>query len=141
MTHRDPLEVVGSACSLINEVRKMLSDTVDLDAIGTSMMEMFEIMIARSEKFRAEHGPDAIYDVLYTDLMRDPIGAMKGLYDHFGERWTAAVESGMRAHLDANPKGRHGKHTYDIGEFGITKAQVRERFADYCNKYEIPLRD
>ncbi|MGE4341289.1 MAG: sulfotransferase [Pigmentiphaga sp.] len=141
MTHRDPLEVVGSACSLIKEVRKLLSDHVDLEAIGASMMEMFEIMIARSEKFRAERGQDAIYDVLYSDLMRDPIGTMKALYSHFGEPWTEAAESGMRVHLEANPKGRHGKHTYDIGEFGITEAQVRERFADYCRKYAIATRN
>ena len=34
MTHRDPVEVVGSACSLLKAVRPIYSDHVDLQAIG-----------------------------------------------------------------------------------------------------------
>lgn len=34
MTHRDPVEVVGSTCSLIRHVRPNFSDVVDLRAIA-----------------------------------------------------------------------------------------------------------
>ena len=36
MTHRDPVDVVGSACSLLKAVRPMFSDNVDLKAIGNA---------------------------------------------------------------------------------------------------------
>jgi hypothetical protein len=141
MTHRDPLDVVGSACSLIKHVRALHSDTVDLEYIGWSMVDIFEQMITRSETYRESHGQDSIYDLQYADQIRDPIGEMQKLYRHFDEPWTQAAEEGMKTHLTANPKGRFGKHDYTIEEFGLSKGLIRDRFGAYCEKYKIPLRD
>jgi hypothetical protein len=139
MNHRDPADVVGSACSLIKQVRIMLSDTVDAVSIGASMTDTFEKMIERSLAFREKHGWDSIYDLQYTDQMRDPICAMKKLYARFDEPWTQAAESGMRAHLTANPKGRHGTHDYSLEEFGLSREQVHARFGDYIRRFNIPV--
>jgi hypothetical protein len=73
--------------------------------------------------------------------MRDPIGEMKKLYRRFGEPWTVAAESAMRAHLDANPKGRHGAHDYSLAEYGLSRDQVHARFAQYIRIFSIPVRD
>jgi len=56
MTHRDPVEVVGSACSLLRHVRPMFSDQVDLREIAAQMIETFDLMIARQNAFRDKHG-------------------------------------------------------------------------------------
>ena len=56
MTHRDPAEVVGSACSLIRLVRPMFSDSVDLRQIADQMIDTFDHMIARQNAFRDRHG-------------------------------------------------------------------------------------
>jgi len=137
MTHRDPVEVVASACSLIRLVRPMFSDTVDLPEIASQILETFDLMIARQDAFREKHGEDAIYDIHYRDLMRDPIGQMRSLYARFDEPFTAEAEAAMTALLAANPKGRFGKHDYDLSEFGLTAAGVREHFAEYCARFGI----
>jgi hypothetical protein len=141
MTHRDPADVVGSACSLLKVVRRMFSDDVDLHAIGANLMETFELMIARSNAFRASHGEDAIYDIQYADVMRDPLGTVHGIYDRFGEPLTPEAESAMNAYLAANPKGKHGRHEYDLAEYGLTRKGVRAAFGDYIERFRIPLRD
>ena len=141
MTHRDPAEVVGSACSLIKYVRQMFSDDVDLAGIGTSFMDTFEIMIARADAFKARRGSDAIYDVQYADTMRDPMAVVRGIYQHFDEPLTAEAEAAMLAYLAANPKGKHGSHSYDLAEYGLSKQAVRERFKDYIESYNIPVKD
>jgi len=46
MTHRDPVEVVGSCCSLIKHVRMMFSEDIDKRYIGESMMLDFGLIIA-----------------------------------------------------------------------------------------------
>ena len=137
MTHRDPAEVVGSACSLIRHVRAMFSDHVDLRQIAVEMIDTFDQMIARQQAFRAKHGQGAIYDLDYRALTADPLGEMKKLYRHFDEPLALQAEAAMTAYLAANAQGKHGKHTYSLEEFGLTEAGVREHFAAYCHDYDI----
>ncbi len=140
MTHRDPAEVVGSCCSLIQYVRKMYSDQVDLKAIGETFMDTFQIMIDRADAFTAKHGADAIHHIQYVDNMRDPIGTVQGIYARFGEEFTAEAEAAMEGYIAANPKGKHGTHSYDLAEYGLSVGGVRERFAGYIERYGIPVR-
>jgi hypothetical protein len=140
MTHRDPVDVVGSACSLIKHVRFMYSDHVDLHAIGASMVDTFDKMIERALAYKARHGVQSIYDLQYAALMRDPVGEIRKLYRHFGEPFSAAAEQAMVAYLANNPQGKHGRHEYSLEEYGLTKAQVRSHFSDYCRQFGIPCR-
>jgi hypothetical protein len=137
MTHRDPVEVVGSACSLIRHVRPMFSDKVDLPGIAAQMIDTFDHMIARQNEFRDRHGEHAIHDIRYADLMKDPLGAMRKLYARFDEPFTAAAEDGMTRLLTEAPQGKHGKHSYSLEEFGLTAAGIRAHFKDYTDRYNI----
>jgi hypothetical protein len=137
MTHRDPAEVVGSICSLIKYVRAIYSDNVDLKGIGETFMETFEIMIARANAFKAEHGAEAIHDVQYAETMSDPIGVVKRIYERFGDEYTPAAAAAMEAYMAANQKGKHGKHSYDLAEYGLSKDAVHERFKGYIEDYDI----
>jgi hypothetical protein len=137
MTHRDPAEVVGSACSLIRLVRPMFSDSIDLRQIAAQMMATFDLMIARQNAFRERHGARSIYDISYAALMRDPIGELRRLYARFEEPLTAEAEAAMTRLLQANPQGKHGKHRYSLEEFGLTVAGVRHHFRDYCERFGI----
>jgi hypothetical protein len=141
MTHRDPAEVLGSACSLMKAVRQMYSDDVDLKSIGESYSEIFEIMIARADAYKAKHGQDSILDVQYADTMRDPMGVVRGIYRHFDEPLSDEAEAAMLAYLAANPKGKHGSHSYDLAEYGLSKEGVHERFKDYIERYRIPVKN
>lgn len=137
MTHRDPAEVVGSACSLIRLVRPMFSDSVDLRQIAEQMIATFDLMIARQGAFRERHGAGSIYDIRYPGLMRDPSGEMRRLYAHFEEPLTASAAAAMTRLLQANPQGKHGKHQYSLEEFGLTAAGVRHHFRDYCERFGL----
>ena len=139
MTHRDPVEVVGSACSLIRLVRPMFSDSVDLGRIAEQMIATFDLMIARQNAFRDRHGEQSIYDIQYAELVRDPIGQMRKVYEHFDEPLTPEAQSSMTRLLNSSPQGKHGKHEYSLAEFGLTAAGVRQHFHDYCIRFKIPL--
>ncbi len=141
MTHRDPAEVVGSACSLIKYVRAIYSDEVDLKGIGETFADTFEVMIARANAFKAKQGAGAIYDVQYADTVRDPMAVVRGIYEHFDIDFTPEIEAAMQGYLAANPKGKHGSHSYDLSEFGLSKESVHERFKDYIERFDIPVKD
>jgi hypothetical protein len=82
-------------------------------------------MIERQDAFRAQRGKDAIFDILYAEQMRDPIGQIERLYARFGEPFTPAARAAMEPMLAANPKGRHGRHEYALEDYGLTRAGAR----------------
>jgi hypothetical protein len=140
MTHRDPVEVVGSACSLLKAVRPMFSDGIDFKDIGVTMLDTFDKMIERTLAYKQKHGWDSIYDMQYADVMRDPIGEVKKVYKHFNEPVTAAAETAMNAFMQNNPQGKHGKHTYQLEDYGLTKEQIRSHYKDYVERFKIPTK-
>ena len=140
MTHRDPVEVVASACSLLKAVRPMFSDEVDPVAIGECLLETFDLMIERTLAFKEKYGWDSIYDMQYADVMRDPVGEVRKIYAHFDEPFTAAAGSAMETYMAENPKGKHGRHTYSLEDYGLSREQIRERYRDYCERFGVPVR-
>lgn len=137
MTHRDPAEVVASACSLVRAVQDMFSDQIDPLEVAAGQIETFDLMIARQDAYRAKHGQDSIHDIDYKALVRDPLDEMRKLYAHFGEPLTPEAESAMQTFLAANPKGKHGKHEYSLADFGLTREGVREHFRDYIERFGL----
>lgn len=145
MTHRDPAEVVGSACSLIATVRKLTAERIDPIRIGQDQMELFDLMIERADAFQdrhvsRQHGPDAIHHIHYADVMRDPVGTMRGIYERFDETFTPEAEAAMRAWLAGNRQGKHGKHDYALEEYGLTRQGVLDHYAGYIERYRIPVK-
>lgn len=140
MTHRDPADVVASACSLVFAVRKMFSDDVDPVACGKAQLRTFDAMIARVTAFEEKHGADAIHHIQYNALVADPIGEMRQAYARFGTPFTEQTRAAMQAVLDENPQGKHGKHRYSLEDYGLTRDEVYDRFGDYIARYDIPVR-
>lgn len=138
MTHRDPVEVVGSACGLLRIVRPMYSDKVDKSQIAQVLLDTFDLMIERQNAFRAKHGEQSIYDIQYLEQLRDPVGTMRKLYKHFDEPFTPVAEARMTSLMSDNPKDKHGKHVYSLEEFGLTAGGVRKRYGEYIEKFKIP---
>ncbi len=46
----------------------------------------------------------------------------------------------MKAYLADNPKGKHGKHEYDLAEYGLTREGVRRQFRGYVERFKIPTK-
>lgn len=65
---------------------------------------------------------------------------MQKLYANFGETLTETGQQSMQAMLDANPQGKHGKHDYHLEDYGLTRASVYDHFADYIERFQIPIK-
>jgi hypothetical protein len=137
MTHRDPVDVVASYCSLVKTFRGLYSDDIDLKNIADTTLDIFDRMARGALAHKQVHGAASIYDLHYGALMQNPIGEMKKLYRHFDEPWTEAAEENMKKFLAKNPQGRHGRHAYSLEEFGLSPEIVRARLADYCRQFNV----
>ncbi|MDM7929381.1 sulfotransferase family protein [Blastomonas fulva] len=140
MTHRDPADVVASACSLVYAVRKLYSEDVDPIAVAEVSLETFGAMIDRTLAYEAKHGAGSIHHIQYKELTADPIGEMHKLYAHFGDALTDDAVAAMQNMLDSNPQGKHGKHAYALEDYGLTRDKVYSHFADYIERFAIPVK-
>lgn len=132
-THRDPVQTVPSFCSMIAHGRGVFSDRVDPREIGAQWLARQSRMVHRAMELRRDlPGVDrAVLDVSYQDLVADPEGTLRRIYDFTAEPWTAEVQAATRACLRANRQHRHGRHRYCLDDFGLNRAGVLRAFAPY----------
>jgi hypothetical protein len=138
LLHRDPVELCGSVCSLIRTLTSTFSDADHGAYIARHWVAMLEEMIRRIEAFRARHPEVRVLDVAYGELVRDPVGTVERIYAAWGDTLSPVAREAIAAYAAAHPKGAKGEHRYDVAEFGLDAAELRERFAGYVARHAIP---
>lgn len=138
-THRDPVQLVPSFCSLMAQVRGVVSDEFTPQEIGAEAMRLMDQMLRRSDEALSTVDPGRVVNVHYTDLVRQPIETVRSIYDQLGLNYTDAFEGRMRRWISDNPKNKHGVHKYSLEQFSLSAGQVREVFSDYVRRHEIPI--
>ena len=129
VTHRDPVPVIGSLCSLVRSLSGTFTDA-DHDAyIAAHWVEVAETIVQRTADARARHADAAFLDVDYEDLLRAPLDVVAAIYAFDDMELTDDVVARMRAYLADNTQGRFGRHTYSLDEFGLHPDEIRERLA------------
>jgi Sulfotransferase family len=135
LTHRDPVETIGSSCGLINSFRERFHAGTPAE-LTDDLLEILAEYAYRPIRYRESHDC-AWFDIHYRDLTSDAIRVIGGLYEFYGDELTPEAERRMRDHAAANPQGRHGRHTYGLADFGLTERRVRDAFAEYSAYYGI----
>jgi hypothetical protein len=133
--HRDPVTVMASISRLIEVIRSVSFDHQDRAALGEELLHLWHDGQARMMAVRQERPDLPIHDMRYLDLAADPVGAVRGVYDFAGIDFTPETESGVRGWLAANPADKHGRHTYALEDYGLTKERVQSVYADYIDTY------
>ena len=136
-SHRDPVKVLGSVCSLIHYTRSWSSDRDDSVELGAEELDRWWVAIQRAMDFRERMGDDRFADVAFAELQHDPLAALeKGLARiglPFDDRSRASVTEWAGSH----EPGSHGTHSYELSDFGLEPDQIRERFAPYYAAFDI----
>jgi hypothetical protein len=138
-THRDPLPVMASVASILFATAWVRSDAVSPQAVlGWFTGETCAHLLANATRVRDAGRESHFADVVYADLVRDPIATIARLYERFELAFTADAEARMRAYIAARPKGRHGAHRYEFENTGFDRAVERSRFTAYQQRYGVP---
>ena len=130
VTHRDPVPVIGSLCSLVRSLSGTFSDVDHRAYIAAHWVEVAETIVARTADARARHPEAAFVDVDYERLVAAPLVVIRAIYTFDEMELTPGVEARMQAYLADNTQGKHGRHAYDLAEFGLHSDEIRERFPD-----------
>jgi hypothetical protein len=140
-THRDPAKTIPSLASLVYTVRGIVTDSVDPKKIGGEQQQWWANALDHAMQVRASHADKAgqFMDIQFEEVTADPVAALRRAYDRFQMPWSSEAEDRMRAFLADNPQGKHGAHRYTLEDFGLELGAIRERFAAYCRRYDVPL--
>ena len=60
------------------------------------------------------------------------------LYDALGLDATPGAFDAMSALVAERPQGSLGVHRYDLASYGLVEDELRERFAGYVDRYDVP---
>ena len=85
-----------------------------------------------------DRDPDRFIDVRFDDFAADNMAAIRQIYSHFSLPLSDEAQATMSAHARSNPRGKHGAHQYDLEKYGLTIERVKERFAAYIERFDLP---
>ncbi len=140
ITHRDPLQVLGSLANLMASLRWTRSDRVDYGALVGAMAFGHAFLAERVMVERDGGGlpEDQILDVRYCDLVADPVGTVRRIGEWQGAPLGAEAEAAIGGWIARRPKDRHGAHDYSFADTGLDLATERARHAEYQRRYAVP---
>lgn len=145
-THREPAKMVASLANMIRALRRAqypdCSELHEPKAIARSVLDHFGAALERGVASRKDPAVEARFvDVAYRDVVADPIGSVRRIYEQFGLPWSSAYEDRLRAHVGAQRSSGHGKHAYDPAEFGVAELALAEQFPEYRSRFAALLED
>jgi hypothetical protein len=138
-THRDPGKFMASLVSILSALRFMRSDSVDVASLASIMEMTYQMFLDGAIRERDEGliPNDRIVDSHFVDLMADPVGSLRTIYEELELEWPAGHDGVVTAYLRNKPKDKHGAHTYSLEDVGLDPESVRHSFASYVAHYGI----
>jgi hypothetical protein len=140
LMHRDPLRVIGSLSDLMATLHYMHSDHVDHAVLVEFMAMGMELQMdpVTAERDAGTVPDDQIADVLYKDLVADPLGIIERLYASWDLPVTPDFRKALDAYLEARHAGRTSGHDYSFADTGLDLATHRGLVAPYQERYGVP---
>ncbi len=135
-THRDPKKIIPSISNLEYVFQCMVSYDIDKTFIGGMAIDHLAKIMEAAFKAREKNNFN-IVDILYEDLVANPIQIIEKVYHALGETLTTEMREQISAYLAANPKNKYGKHKYSIWEIGLEAKMFYDRFDFYYDRFNF----
>ena len=136
-THRTPVDSMASVSSLVTILRSAFSDAVDPFIVSREAIDYWSETM---EKFLCERDRMAnnrICDIQYDEIRREPIGAVRRIYEFFDWSLSQEAKQRMRVLITGQAERQSANHRYDLSQFGVTPDEVLSAFATYCERFAL----
>ena len=138
LNHRDPLKTVPSGMSTLAATRWMRSDRDNYDDLlamaGNARNDMMMDVHRRRE---AGELPKRFIDLHFSALMQDPVEALRSLYQQAGREFSSEYAQAIRSYLDHKPKNKHGKHSYQPEDWGLSTETLKQEAQPYIEAFGV----
>ena len=139
--HRDPYKAAGSLANLhmLPKSTVQHADAIDREALGRNVMTQMKYHVERPLRTRERIGDDRFFHMYYSEMMRDPFGVMRRIYDWAEDDFTSEIEDRMRSWLREHPQTRFAPNNYTLDEYGLSVQALEPVFAEYLSEFDIEL--
>lgn len=128
-THRDPVTVMGSVCSLVETTHLLYVKRPDLKAIGEMWLDLLTSTVEQGRAARPHLPAGSLVDVHYASIASNPWEDVPKLYEELGATWTAEDAAKLDKIMERPIRDR--RHEYFLSRYGLTPDRVEDAFGDY----------
>jgi hypothetical protein len=134
--HRDPVTAVASFCALLRASRRSTSSRDDPHEVGRYVMRIYGGRMQRYLRDRAALEPhERFIDVPYREIVASTEDVIRRCYAAAGIELPESSLAEMRRWEARNEQHRHGRHSYELADFGLTTDAIASAFGDYQRRF------
>jgi hypothetical protein len=131
--HRDISQTLSSSSSLMMGARRNFGTKPDALEIGNYIRWWSELSLRRGLEARSNFNKNQILDLSYGMILKDPIQAIKKIYDFFGYAIQPDFISNAEAWMTTHRQHKDGVHSYSPEQFAFDKKQLDQQFSFYSD--------
>ncbi len=140
VSHRDPAKTMPSTVSTTAMVQWLRTDDVPVEPLALLIGAVFTAALNALATRRDDGSLPGTYgDVLFADLMADPVASIEAAYAQIGREMTADHRRAVLDYVAAKPRGKHGTHRYAAADWGFDADTVRADLSPYLTRFGVPL--
>ena len=139
MTHRDPAKVVPSYVSTVNMFFPPPDGERDMRRLGREVSEHLRDGMQNTIAARDRLGEERFIDVHHTELVTDPFGTVRRVYEFLELPLHEPVVQSLGEWQQRNQPGAHGMHRYTAEQFGLDAAQIRRDYQFYIDRFGVTV--
>ena len=136
-THRTPVDSMASVSSLVTILRSAFSDAVDSFTVSREAIHYWSETMKKFLPERDRLANNRICDIQYDEIRREPIRAVRRIYEYFGWSLSREAERRMRVLIASQAKRQSANHRYDLSQFGSSAGEVLSVFETYCQRFGL----
>ena len=140
-THRHPTAVIPSMASLTRSLRGITTNHHDPEEIGRDVNALWWKGIHNVMTMRKNDPAlnDRFLDLNFAALMAEPLKCLSRIIEHTGLDQNLSEPYLNRAHqyIQQRPQHRHGKHAYNVDQFGLSNQALCDQYADYIQHFDL----
>ena len=138
ITHRRMDQVIPSLSSAQSvHIRSSGTDCFDKTELGPRLAPQFDAAIRDIMQLRQEMPADKFIDVQYRNTVTKPIDSFRHILERMGLTVTPEDIHEAETWMAANGRDTHPPHRYKPEDFGVTAAELSEKFKYYHDAYDI----
>jgi hypothetical protein len=137
-THRDPVRVLASLCTMTAYGLRMQNRRIDPRATGRYWSARLENLLQASIDGRRRIPDGQVLDVRFDRFMADEAGTVTRVLELAGLDAGPDVRHGIESWARENPRGKHGTVIYRLEPFGLDATERRRALRFYQEAFDVP---
>jgi hypothetical protein len=137
-THRDPVRVTASMCTMATYALRMNSARVDAVASGHYWAARVERMLRKSVDDRRLVPAERSLDVRFDEFVGHEMETIERVCAFAGHPLVEPARAAMAAYQASHTRGRHGTVVYRLEDFRLDAEERRAALRFYQERFGIP---